>query len=173
MSDTLLLNTSGIPLSEFPVSVIDWKRAIKLMFLEKIIVLDYYDDWEINSPTTTINVPATVMVKDYLKVKHDIKFSRFNMALRDHFKCQYCNIEVDYENSTIDHVIPRSKGGKTTWDNVVTCCTKCNSAKGSRTDVKPRRTPTEPNYYQMAALRRRFPFKVRHESWHTYIPNSY
>ena len=82
MSDTLLLNTSGIPLSEFPVSVIDWKRAIKLMFLEKIIVLDYYDDWEINSPTTTINVPATVMVKDYLKVKHDIKFSRFNMDCR-------------------------------------------------------------------------------------------
>jgi 5-methylcytosine-specific restriction endonuclease McrA len=93
------------------------------------------------------------------------------MSLRDHFKCQYCYVDVDMDSSTIDHIIPKSAGGKTTWENVVTSCKTCNSNKGCRMDIKPKQMPVEPNYYQMAALRRHFPFKARHSSWEDYLPN--
>ena len=170
MSDTLLLNTSGQPISSFPVSIIDWQRAIKLFWLDKITVLEWYDDWEVNSPTYSTKVPATVMVKDYQNIEHNVKFSRQNLALRDHFTCQYCDTKHQLDNLTVDHVIPRCKGGKTRWDNVVIACKSCNVRKSNQL-WSPIREPKVPDYYQMAALRSRFPFTVRHESWLDYLPN--
>lgn len=170
MSDTLLLNTSGQPISSFPVSTIDWRRAVKLFFLDKVTVIEWYEDWEISSPTFSMQVPATVMVKDYQKIKHHVKFSRQNLALRDEFKCGYCEIQHRFDELTIDHVLPRSKGGRTTWTNTVIACKTCNVAKGSELWA-PRRKPEVPDYYRMAALRSRFPFQVKHASWLDYIPN--
>ena len=170
MSDTLLLNTSGQPITNFPVSVIDYKRAIKLYFLEKVNVLDWYEDWDISSPSFSMKVPATIMTKKFYKGTSKISFSRFNVHLRDEFKCQYCGVQEQYSELTMDHVKPRSHGGKATWDNIVTCCKPCNTKK-SDSVWKPRHKPHEPNSYQLAALRSRLPFYVKHISWLDYLPN--
>ena len=170
MSDTLLLNTSGQPISQFPVSVIDWRRAVKLYFQGRITVLNWYDDWEVSSPTTTMKVPATIMTKKYHHIKKPVRFSRFNVHLRDEFKCQYCGDEHTFKELTMDHVKPRSAGGTTCWMNIVSACKDCNRDKGSEL-WRPMREPYEPNIYQLAALRSRFPFQVKHQSWLDYIPN--
>ena len=170
MSDTLLLNACGNPISSFPVSTIRWQRAVKLHFLNKVDILESYEDWQINSPSFSMHVPATVITRDYYRPKHNVCFNRYNLALRDEFKCQYCGEQYRYDNLTIDHVIPRSQGGITVWTNCVIACKRCNIAKGS-TLLEPRRKPEQPDYYRMAALRSRFPFSVRHSSWLDYLPN--
>ena len=170
MSDTLLLNTSGQPISQFPVSVIDWRRAVKLYFQDRITVLNWYEDWEVHSPTTIMKVPATIMTKKYHNVKKAVRFSRFNVHMRDSFTCQYCGTSETFKELTMDHVLPRSQGGKTCWTNIVSACKTCNRDKGSEL-WSPRRTPYEPSTYQLAALRSRFPFQVKHQSWLDYIPN--
>ena len=170
MSDTLLLNACGNPISRFPVSTIRWQRAVKLHFLNKVDILESYEDWQINSPSFSMHVPATVITRDYYRPKHNVCFNRYNLALRDEFKCQYCGEQYRYDNLTIDHVIPRSQGGITVWTNCVIACKRCNIAKGS-TLLAPRRKPEQPDYYRMAALRSRFPFSVRHSSWLDYLPN--
>ena len=170
MSDTLLLNACGNPISSFPVSTIRWQRAVKLHFLNKVDILESYEDWQINSPSFRMHVPATVITRDYYRPKHNVCFNRYNLALRDEFKCQYCGEQYRYDNLTIDHVIPRSQGGITVWTNCVIACKRCNIAKGS-TLLAPRRKPEQPDYYRMAALRSRFPFSVRHSSWLDYLPN--
>ena len=170
MSDTLLLNACGHPISSFPVSTIRWQRAVKLHFLNKVDILESYEDWQINSPSFSMHVPATVITRDYYRPKHNVCFNRYNLALRDEFKCQYCGEQYRYDNLTIDHVIPRSQGGITVWTNCVIACKRCNIAKGS-TLLAPRRKPEQPDYYRMAALRSRFPFSVRHSSWLDYLPN--
>ena len=170
MSDTLLLNACGNPISSFPVSTIRWQRAVKFHFLNKVDILESYEDWQINSPSFSMHVPATVITRDYYRPKHNVCFNRYNLALRDEFKCQYCGEQYRYDNLTIDHVIPRSQGGITVWTNCVIACKRCNIAKGS-TLLAPRRKPAQPDYYRMAALRSRFPFSVRHCSWLDYLPN--
>jgi len=170
MSDTLLLNTSGQPISSFPVSTINWQRAIKLYFLDKVTVLEWYDDWRVSSPTTTMQVPATVMIKQFQKIDFAVCLNRQNLAMRDENSCAYCGKVHSLNDLTIDHVIPRSKGGKTDWNNCVIACKQCNNNKGSKL-WNPRRTPETPTYYQMAALRSRFPFHVKHASWLDYLPN--
>ena len=170
MSDTLLLNACGNPISSFPVSTIRWQRAVKLHFLNKVDILKSYEDWKINSPSFSMHVPATVITRDYYRPKHNVCFNRYNLALRDEFKCQYCGEQYKYDNLTIDHVIPRSHGGITVWTNCVIACKHCNIAKGNKL-LAPRRKPEQPDYYRMAALRSRFPFSVRHSSWLDYLPN--
>ena len=170
MSDTLLLNTSGQPISSFPVSTINCQRAVKLLFLDKVTVLEWYEDWRISSPTTTMQVPATVMIKQFQKIDHNVCFNRHNLAIRDEYRCGYCGQEHNFPDLTIDHVIPRSKGGKSTWENCVISCKPCNVAKGSKL-WNPRHEPKIPTYYHMAALRSRFPFHVKHVSWLDYLPN--
>lgn len=170
MSDTLLLNACGNPISSFPVSTISWQRAVKLYFLDKVDIIESYDNWKINSPSMSMHVPATVITKDFYRPKHNVCFNRPNLAMRDEFKCQYCGNEHKYDNLTIDHVIPRSHGGRTHWENCVIACKRCNNNKGSKL-ISPRRKPEEPSYYRMAALRSRFPFQVKHASWLDYIPN--
>ena len=90
MSDTLLLNACGNPISSFPVSTIRWQRAVKLHFLNKVDILESYEDWQINSPSFSMHVPATVITRDYYRPKHNVCFNRYNLALRDELKCQYC-----------------------------------------------------------------------------------
>ena len=171
MSDTLLLNSGGQPISSFPVSTISWQRAVKLHFLQKVTVLEWYDDWEISSPSFSMNVPATVMVKEYQKVRHNVRFCRYNLALRDEFKCGYCGEQYQgLDGLTVDHIVPRSKGGKTHWTNCVIACHRCNVEKGSNLWT-PRKKPEAPDYYRMAALRSRIPFFVKHKSWLDYLPN--
>ena len=169
MSDTLLLNSDYSPISVLPLSVIHWQHAIKLMYLGRVYVLETYPNWIIHSEKLAINVPSVCVTKDYFKKKKSVKFSRYNMYLRDLFQCQYCNDVFDFEELTIDHVVPRSKGGTTKWENCVTACKSCNSDKGSSTKIKPRILPYKPDYYNLVNKWKDMPFTVRQESWNQYL----
>ena len=83
MSATLILNANWQPLSWLPLSVIDWQQAIKLQFMDKIKIIEYYDNWEVHSPSMTLKVPALAVTKDFHAFKRGVRFSRTNMYLRD------------------------------------------------------------------------------------------
>jgi 5-methylcytosine-specific restriction endonuclease McrA len=168
MSDTLLLNANYEPISILPLSVIGWQHAIKLMFLDRVQVLETYDDWVIRSEHLTIQVPSVCVTKEYFNNKKSVKFSRYNLYLRDLHTCQYCDEVFDHKELTIDHVLPRASGGKTVWDNCVTACKPCNHRKGSKLQ-KPLRMPYKPEYYSLVSKWKNMPFHVKHSSWEKYL----
>ena len=106
MSDTLVLNGDHQPLNYLPLSVIPWKQAVKLMFLERVHVLESYGDWDIRSPSLTMPVPAVIVTKGFFNFKKKVKFKRYNMYLRDLYQCQYCAGTFSSQDLTMDHVIP-------------------------------------------------------------------
>lgn len=169
MSDTLLLNANFEPISVLPLSVIDWQHAVKLMYLGRVSVIETYPDWMIRSERLTLNVPSVCVTKDYFPHKQHVKFSRYNMYLRDLFKCQYCLDTFDFDDLTIDHVVPRALGGKTNWTNCTTSCKACNSAKGHKTNIRPKTMPYKPDYYSLVAKWKDTKFCVKQESWNQYL----
>jgi len=166
--DTLLLNKDASPISILPLSAVGWQEAIKYIWLDRVHVLEWYDDWVVRSPSWETRVPAVMMVKDYVKAKKYPRFSKYNVTLRDHFECQYCGVSVTSGTVTMDHVMPISLGGKTTWENIVAACPPCNLKKGSSL-IMPRREPYKPSYYELANIRKKLPFDMKHPSWKDYL----
>lgn len=116
-----------------PVGVIPWQRAIQLLFLNKIEVVEEYDQ-EVRSTKLVIKIPAVVrLLRAFRRYKKPVKFSRVNIYGRDNYRCQYCGTKYTMNDLTYDHVIPRSHGGRTVWTNIVSCCYDCNRQKGGRT----------------------------------------
>lgn len=169
MSDTLILNSDGNPLSVVPMSVVPWQDAIRLTYQDKVRVMHEYDDWEVRSPSTTWKVPSVVMTSEYVKWNRVVKYNRTNILLRDMFTCQFCGDKPPAHQLTLDHVLPRIHGGKTNWTNIVTACKTCNHNKGSNKKIVPKHMPTKPNYYQLMAHRQKFPITVRDENWLIYL----
>lgn len=167
--ETLVLNRDGRPLSLLPMSIISWEVAVRLMVLEKVSVLHTYDNWIVRSPSTELKVPSVVITRDYLKWNRVVKYNRTNIFLRDGFTCQLCGVKPDVSNLTLDHVVPRSKGGKTTWQNITTCCKLCNEKKGNDERIRPKVPPHVPSYYEMIAKRQRYTLKIKDPSWLNYI----
>ena len=141
----LVLNADYRPLSYYPLSIWCWQDAIKAVFLDRVNIVSEYDK-VVRSPTFEFRLPSVISLKTYVKPSRHPAFTRFNVFLRDRFSCQYCG---DWEDLTFDHVIPRSKGGNSTWENIVTCCAPCNRRKGDRlprqVGMKPRRKPRAPS----------------------------
>lgn len=128
MEWTLLLNSTFEPLN-----VIHWKKAITMLILGKVEVIEEYERI-IKGVNFSIRLPAVVRLRRYIKrVNPFIKFSRQNLYVRDGGRCQYCGSTFEPKELTYDHVIPRSRGGQTDWTNVVSCCPACNLKKGGRT----------------------------------------
>jgi 5-methylcytosine-specific restriction endonuclease McrA len=169
MSNTLLLNADAQPVSLVPLSAIDWQSAIRYIWLGKVKVLHQYEDWVVHSPSQNINVPAVIMLKEYWQPKSRVRFNRKWVFLRDNYQCQYCFKELAPSKCTIDHVVPVSKGGRTTWHNVVTACYSCNNNKGSKSTPLPKKKPVQPDYWILANNRKKKEWSVPHESWLNYI----
>lgn len=169
MSATLVLNADYTPLSVIPISSISWKDAIKIEFLGHAHAVEYYDDWVVHSPSTTLHVPSVMISKTYIKKKQSIRFSRTNLLIRDNFTCQYCTKKLNSWDLTIDHVVPRVKGGKTKWENIVCACYICNAIKGHRSKMKPISIPVKPDYYQLLDNARKIPIKIPSETWIKYL----
>ncbi|MDE2464545.1 MAG: HNH endonuclease [Alphaproteobacteria bacterium] len=165
----LVLNADHRPLSYFPLSLWSWQDTIKAVFLDRVNILAEYER-AVHSPSFTMKLPSVVSLKTYVKPARHPAFTRFNVFLRDRFQCQYCG---DREDLTFDHVVPRSLGGRTTWENVVTACAPCNLKKGGRTprqaEMMPRSWPHKPNVNELRNNGRRFPPNFLHESWVDYL----
>ena len=118
----------------------------------------------------------TVVLNNYVgqgKTK-DPCFTRRNIFLRDRFSCQYCKVHLPMKELTYDHVVPRSKGGPTSWDNIVTCCNKCNRRKASRAlasipDMQLSPLPRKPTWPELQQKARAFPPRDMHEDWADYL----
>ena len=124
----LVLNADYRPLSYYPLSLWSWQDSIKSVFLDRVSIVSYYDRI-IRSPSLSMKLPSVIALKSYIRPQTHPNFTRFNVFLRDKFSCQYCGSKSEL---TFDHLLPRSKGGKTNWDNVVTACSSCNVKKGGR-----------------------------------------
>ncbi|MBD3305666.1 HNH endonuclease [candidate division KSB3 bacterium] len=167
MEKTLLLNATYEPLR-----IISWKKAITLLILEKVEVIEHYDRM-IHSISFALPLPAVVRLRHMVKWrKDDVKFSRQNIYARDQGLCQYCGKNLHHREITYDHVIPKSQGGITSWENVVTCCIACNRKKGGRTPQQARMTllklPRRPAWHDAFRLAvGGLPYTP--ESWHAYL----
>ena len=142
----LVLNADFRPLSYFPLSIWSWQDAVKAVFLDRVSVLSEYET-EVHSPRLCMRLPSVIALKEYIPSARRPAFTRFNVFLRDSFECQYCGQPRPTQDLTFDHVIPRSRGGRTTWDNVITACGPCNLRKGSRLprecNMLPRQEPRQ------------------------------
>jgi 5-methylcytosine-specific restriction endonuclease McrA len=153
----LVLNADYRPLSYFPLSLWPWQEAVKATFLDRVAVVAEYDA-VVRSPSAEIRLPSVVVLREFVKPGRLSAFTRFNLFLRDGFACQYCGSRGDM---TFDHVIPRARGGRTTWENVVAACGPCNLRKGSRTLKQARmalaKRPRRPDAGELRDAGRRFP----------------
>jgi len=166
MEQVLLLNITYEPLK-----IINWKKAMTMLFLGKVEVIEQYDR-EIHSVSFTIKLPSVVRLLRLVKrPKSPVKFSRQNIYARDRYQCQYCGGRFAAEDLTYDHIIPKSRGGKTKWQNIVTCCVDCNRRKGGRTPAEASmqliRQPNLPTW--VPAIRITISFHKVPDSWRDYL----
>ena len=161
----LVLNADYRPLSYYPLSLWPWQEAVKAVWLERVDIVAEYDA-TVRSQHMELRIPSVVVLKDYVKPRKRVAFTRFNLFLRDEFACQYCGARHDL---TFDHVVPRALGGVTSWENVVAACAPCNLKKGSKTlrqsGLSLRRAPARPSAQALIDIGRRFPPNHLHESW--------
>jgi len=168
------------------------RRAISLVYEEvaKVIAPDTYALYDFNSwadlsrhaPThecihsvrIVFRVPEIIILTDYSGIpRASVAFSRRNLCIRDRYTCQFCGTKLNGHNLTIDHIIPRSRGGRATWENCVLACVKCNERKGDMTPEeahmkllkKPRRPRWSPSFG--------IPLRHRKASWEKFISDVY
>ena len=168
----LVLNADYRPLSYFPLSVWSWQEAVKAIFRDSVVVLAEHGR-SVHSPNCEFKLPSVIALKEYVPAARAPAFTRYNVFLRDEWHCQYCAESFATKELTFDHVIPRSRGGRTAWTNIVSACRKCNTTKGSRLPnecgMYPMRAPRQPSVYELQDLGRMFPPNSLHQSWTDYL----
>ncbi|MGF1467067.1 MAG: HNH endonuclease [Sandaracinaceae bacterium] len=164
--ETLILTHSYLP-----HRVVGWQKAISMSYTGKVEVLETYDE-VIRSVSLAVPMPAVVrLVRAVRRHEPRLRFSRANVLARDGFACQYCGETLPSRDLTLDHVVPRARGGGTTWENTVTACRPCNGRKGNRTPEEARmtlrRTPTRPQAltFQLRRMRRAQPMPGPWRAW--------
>lgn len=163
----LVLNADYRPVNLFPLELKDAETAIKNLYEGTVTLVAEYEK-VIRSPSIEMRLPSVIALKTYVPTGNHVAFTRRNVFLRDRFRCQYCG-----ENEvvlTFDHVIPKSKGGETTWQNIVAACETCNTKKGDGTDMQPMKVPREPTPAELLALKRAFLPKAIHPTWRDFLP---
>jgi 5-methylcytosine-specific restriction endonuclease McrA len=132
------------------------------------------DDW-VRTVSSEIQVPRVIRLLGYDKLpKQTVKFNRRNIFARDNNQCQYCGRKFPTSELSLDHVIPRTQGGQSTWENIVCCCVACNVRKGGRTPKQAHmslvRRPEKPKRSPMLNLKLT---QAKYQSWRTFLENAY
>ena len=168
----LVLNADFRPLSYYPLSLWCWQDTIKAVFLKRVNIISEYES-EVHSPSLTMKLPSVISLKEYVAAQRNPAFTRFNVFLRDIFTCQYCCKRYPVKRLSFDHLVPKSRGGKTTWENVVSACTNCNFKKGDRilleTDMHLLKFPYQPSAQELHKNGKNFPSNYLHKSWRDYL----
>jgi 5-methylcytosine-specific restriction endonuclease McrA len=174
-------NTSVLVLNRFyqPVSVTRARRAFGLLYSGAARALDKefqtfdYDSWAtlsveagddvLKTPRFELKIPRVVILQIYDKLPgYHVRFSRQNIYLRDGFTCQYCGHAFARAKLNLDHVVPKSQGGRTTWENVVCSCIECNLRKGGRTPyqakISLKNKPVKPAWNKLTPLNGEIPY---------------
>lgn len=149
--DTLLLNAD-----HRPISVITWKEAMTFIVEDSVQVVAYYPDRFINSAKRQWQVPCVIALKKYVKTRQMVPFSRKGIYSRDNNTCQYCSSTPGKDFLTLDHVVPKSRGGKKNYENIVTACHNCNQKKANKTPAEAGMTllnlPKKPSPHQLLEM---------------------
>jgi len=169
----LVLNADFRPLSYFPLSLWTWQESVKAVFCDRVNIVSEYDQ-VVHSPSFNMRLPSVISLKEYIPASRRPAFTRFNVFLRDRFSCQYCGDQFSASDLTFDHVVPRSRGGRTNWENVTTACSHCNIVKGNKMPTKtngfyPLVPPRQPTTYELQENGRAFPPNFLHESWADFL----
>lgn len=172
--DALALNRAGIP-----VDILSWRKAVTLWALGRAEILAVYEGRFVRSPSLIVPLPSVVQCHDApvapCNFTRVLPYTRRNLWRRDGGRCAYCGARVSLANFTIDHVQPRSLGGRTTWENTVSACMPCNSRKGNRRlrpgDLGPRQRPFVPRLTHAAPrnLVDKLCFREPPEPWKPHI----
>lgn len=117
-----------------PVKIIGFQRAFKMIFTNKASIVEVYEDKIFRTVSQEFHAPAVIRLNKDFDRRFKIRLTRKNIFVRDDFTCQYCGktFSSRHNKLTIDHVVPRCKGGKHTWSNLVACCYPCNNSKGNK-----------------------------------------
>ena len=162
----LILNADYRPLSYFPLSLWPWQEAIKAVYLKRVNVAAEYEE-VVRSEKLILPLPSVIVLKNYVVPTKTVPFTRATLFLRDEFTCQYCGYKG--KDLTFDHVVPKSRGGKTRWDNVVAACQSCNLRKAAKTTsqagFKLKKAPTKPSPEVLLNKGKKFPPSDMHKSW--------
>ncbi len=115
-----------------PINVCGARRALVLL-LKGVASAEEDSRGFVHSPSRALAVPSVIRLLEYRRIPHQTRaLSRKNILIRDRYTCQYCEQTLPSAELTLDHVVPRSRGGESAWENLVTCCHRCNNRKGSR-----------------------------------------
>jgi 5-methylcytosine-specific restriction endonuclease McrA len=147
-----------------------WLEASELGALDK----QPYDDW-VRTVHFQIQVPRVIRLLFYDRMpRHSLRLNRHTVFARDEHRCQYCGTRLPGSQLSLDHVVPRSRGGTTTWENVVCACLKCNVKKGGRTPLEARmrlvRQPIRPKHSPLLSLKLGNP---KYQSWKSWLDTAY
>jgi len=192
----LLLNADYQPASYLPLSIWSWQEAVKAVFCGKVTVVDVYPDVTIRAASLEIPLPSVIALNEYIpQPKNTPAFTKRNVFLRDEYRCQYCADRFHTRDLSLDHVVPRCRGGRLNWyalfwqqcivvillisshrENAVTCCRACNGRKGSLSlqqlrgmGMKLVREPFVPTQYQLHSIAGRMLPRRVHPSWAPFL----
>lgn len=191
MSDVLVLNRKFSA-----IQITDWRRALTLLYLDRAQVVDEeyrtynFEDWRelsqyiknhpngfVHTPTFRIAIPEVIALKFYDKLPDtEVKFTRRNIYEHYRYRCCYCGKKFPSSKLNLDHIIPRSRGGRTDWTNVVTACISCNLRKSNQlpkeTEMKLLTKPSKPKWWGSCSLVFRVAIKTK-TSWQKFIDQAY
>lgn len=153
-----------------PLNICSAGRAVVLVDRGKAEVLEHKDGWALHTTTRAISIPSVIRLVYFIRRPYfQAKLTRRELFLRDRYTCQYCG-RVSRE-LTIDHVVPRLRGGRHVWENLVSACKACNHRKAARTPaeahmqlMKEPATPQASSYFVV------FPYIETRDEWHKFIP---
>jgi len=154
---TLVLNADYRPMSTWPLSLISGQEAVRAVMRDRATVVEEWDA-VFRSPSREIRVPKVVALNHYAPIAASPKFCRRSIILRDRFRCQYCGEQFPAHELTFDHVVPRARGGKTEWGNILSACVECNGKKRDRsadwsgrkgTGIRPLKEPRQPTTMEL------------------------
>jgi len=176
-SPALVLNADYTPLSHLPLSLWNWQDTLRAVFAGKAVVVAEYTDLWVRSVSCSFRLPSVIALKHYQKVVNKVPvMSRRNVYIRDGFRCQYCGDQFPINALSLDHVVPRAKGGKLTWTNTVSACLSCNYRKGQtspedlgKIGMKLRSLPRAPSSSELQFKAKAFKKSLLHPSWMVYI----
>ena len=154
-----------------PLNVCNLYRAIVLVYLGKAEVL-HTNSKVITTISGSFDSPSVVKLRYHIKRPlPELRLSRRSILARDNYTCQYCGHQA--RDLTMDHVIPKRMGGKSTWENLVCCCKKCNNRKGDKTleqaNIALAKQPRRPRYIPFVSLTK-YLEGARNEMWRDYLP---
>jgi len=191
MSDVLVLNRNF-----YAIHITNWRRALSLVYLDHARVVDQeyrtynFSDWQelskivldhpggyVRTPKLSIAIPEVIALRAYNQIPvSEIKFTRRNIYEHYEYKCCYCGYKFQTHDLNLEHIIPKSRGGQSTWNNVVTSCIACNIKKGNKlpqeAGMRLLIEPTKPKWRGSSSLVFHAGFKVK-ASWQKFIDNVY